>query len=486
MQCFSRVVIFTFGLINTLCFAQACRKDLREKNTPSSLAKSQTVGGVSKAWTQAIKSETSPLQALKPLEPSCVSYSFEKQNCDGNVACELIQDINLSGLTQEKAIQIALANNPELFAYYDNLELGYAELLEASLRQNPKIYTSRRYPSRPDEKVDKLYDTTASILDNFLIPLRQRAAQAEILVIESQVDQKVIDLVKEVQINWLDVKILELQIDKENLRVELKSIATDLVDLQYKAGNVSLLKARERDKYTEAQEKLKELLAELEIAREKLNRSLGLFGNNACYKLSGDVAWKNDPAFPDINILENIAIENRPDLEAIRREIYTLAQKAKLKEPWTYTNLRMGVSSERDSDGLTVTGPLLDIDLPVNNYGQGEVKKYNTLIAQAQKKLLAKAVEACSEVRGLLKAAKIYRSQLESYETILPDHAKQVALGQAHYNVMTLSPFALFDLKDDEAQALIEQIHALKKYSKAKIELLHAVGGSFNILGRKE
>jgi len=491
MQCFSRVAVCTFGLISALSFVQACKKESKKKYTPSSSAQSAVIV---RAWAHAINSENASESTIA-LWPSCASssISYENQKCklvknsSDQVACELLQDINSGGLTLEKATHIALANNPELYISYDNLELGYVELIEASLRQNPRIVQARRYPDEADKKVDKLFDSTVSLLDDFLIPLRQRAAQAEINVIEAQVGQKVLDLVKEVQLNWLSVKALELQIDKENLRVELKSIAADLAALQHKAGNVNLLSAQMRDKYQDAREKIKNLIAELEMAREKLNRSLGLFGNDACWKISGDIEWETDPPLLEINYLERAAIENRPDLEAIRREIFTLAQKARLKEPWTYTNLRIGVSSEREPDGMTVTGPLIDLEWPVYNYGQGEIRKYNILIAQAQKKLLAKAIQACSEVRELVKTAQIYKSQLENYEKeILPDHIKYLAEGKSLYNVMALGAYALFDLKDEEAQAFIEQILALKNYTKAKIELLHAVGGSFDILGRKE
>ncbi len=37
------------------------------------------------------------------------------------IKTQLLQEIQQEGLTQEKAVQLALINNPDLFAYYENL-----------------------------------------------------------------------------------------------------------------------------------------------------------------------------------------------------------------------------------------------------------------------------------------------------------------------------------------------------------------------------
>mgnify|MGYP000541286713 CR=1 FL=1 len=90
--------------------------------------------------------------------------------------------------------------------------------------QNPFFSASVRFPSQSSYRLNNLFDAAISFLDLFLIPLRKRAAEAEIKVIESQIGQRVLDLVKEVQIHWLDVKSLELQLEKGRKNVELKTI----------------------------------------------------------------------------------------------------------------------------------------------------------------------------------------------------------------------------------------------------------------------
>src|SRR5579885_69817 len=68
----------------------------------------------------------------------------------------LLGEIQQEGLTQEKAIQLALVSNPDLFAYYENLELAYADLLEAALMQNPFFSASVRFPSQSGYRLNNL------------------------------------------------------------------------------------------------------------------------------------------------------------------------------------------------------------------------------------------------------------------------------------------------------------------------------------------
>ena len=176
-------------------------------------------------------------------------------------------------------------------------------MLEAGLMQNPFFSGSIRFPSKSGYNMNNLFDAALSFLDLFLIPLRKSAVEAEILVIEAEIGQRVLDLVRDVQTNWLEVKALELQLEQEENRVELKRLAAGLASVQKTAGNISPLTARNKQiHYEEAVERQKGLEADLETAREKMNRALGLFGKEAHWKISGEFTWKDESDFPDLII----------------------------------------------------------------------------------------------------------------------------------------------------------------------------------------
>lgn len=424
-----------------------------------------------------------PPQNFGEIAPGQTAWRSEA----GTIKNQIFAEIYQIGLTQDNAVQLALVNNPELFAYYENLEVGYADFLEAGLRENPVFKKTTRNSFEPEFRVNKEFETMTNFLDYFLIPFRQNAELADLHVIEAEFEQKVLDLIEMVQINWLLVKTMELILDQEAVHVEIKELAAGLSEEQRKAGNVSALEARTRAiEFQEAVGKWKGLNAELAAAREEMHRSLGLFGSETCFQVTGEIDWKRDFSLPPLHDLEQAAVENRQDLEAIRREIYAFAEEAKLKDPWTYAKLLVGESLEREPDGEISMGPSIELEVPIFNNGEAQRKKYHALISQAQKKLLSKAVQACSEVREFLNTTAIYRSQLEDLELrVLPDWKTQVAEAMTHYNVMTLGVFELFDLKEREIDATIAHINALKHYLKAKIKLLHAIGGSSVIVGGK-
>ncbi len=54
-------------------------------------------------------------------------------------------------LTPEAAVQIALLNNPELQALYEELGITQADVVEAGLLENPVIFGQARRPNKSEE-----------------------------------------------------------------------------------------------------------------------------------------------------------------------------------------------------------------------------------------------------------------------------------------------------------------------------------------------
>ncbi len=92
-----------------------------------------------------------------------------------------------------------------------------------------------------------------------------------------------------------------------------------------------------------------------------MNRALGLFGKEVFWKMAKELDGDKEPDLSDLYQMELAAVENRLDIEAIRREAHAIVQRAKLKVWWTYSNLLMGVSSEMQPEGFTTTGPFIDL-----------------------------------------------------------------------------------------------------------------------------
>src|SRR6266550_474483 len=77
-------------------------------------------------------------------------------------------------LTADSAVQVALLNNHNLQATYEELGIAQADLVEAGLLRNPIFTFERRFPGQALEM-----DLLKEFIDILLLPLRKRIAAAQ-------------------------------------------------------------------------------------------------------------------------------------------------------------------------------------------------------------------------------------------------------------------------------------------------------------------
>ncbi len=77
-------------------------------------------------------------------------------------------------LTAGSAVQVALLNNHNLQATYEELGIAQADLVEAGLLRNPIFTFERRFPGQALEM-----DVLKEFIDILLLPLRKRIAAAQ-------------------------------------------------------------------------------------------------------------------------------------------------------------------------------------------------------------------------------------------------------------------------------------------------------------------
>jgi len=137
------------------------------------------------------------------------------------------------------------------------------------------------------------------------------------------------------------------------------------------------------------------------------------------------------------------------------------------------------VNTEREVEGSHVTGPTLDLELPLFNWGQATTRKAQAELAQARARLEALQSEVASDVRmamAELQAARAIHSQATN--TLLPQRQKILGETLLHYNAMQVSSLVLLRAKEDVVKAEHEAVDARRAYWTARAELEKAVGGN--------
>src|SRR5438552_5537612 len=113
-------------------------------------------------------------------------------------------------LTADSAVQVALLNNHNLQATYEELGIAQADLVEAGLLRNPIFTFERRFPGQALEA-----DLLKEFIDILLLPLRKRIAAAQFEAAKLRVGHEVLDLAGEVRAAFYqhqgDVQLVDLR-----------------------------------------------------------------------------------------------------------------------------------------------------------------------------------------------------------------------------------------------------------------------------------
>ncbi len=388
-----------------------------------------------------------------------------------------IQGLLQQELTVDASVQIALLNNPQIQATFEEIGVSQADLVEAGLFSNPVFDLFIRYPNKKNFVADIEYTITASFIDLFLIPLRKKVAEAELEQTTLKVTNEVLDLAFEVEQSYYELQAAEQLLKITQSIVELTSIHNEIASRQKTIYNINSLDFQQiQSRFLDAKLELARIQNDIIRLKEKLNKLLG-FSKDVQYSISNKFPEIDYEGLP-IDRLECVAFRERLDLQAARFEVIRLSRKLGLEQWWVYTNGRVGIAGERDPDGLNTIGPVFSGALPIFNYGQAARMRLYEELRQAQDKLAALEIRILSEVR---EAHKLLMNNLEvinDYRTqIIPLQVKIVESSEELYNVMGLGIDRLLENKRQELQAYSNYTLSERNYWMARVQLDRALGG---------
>ena len=405
---------------------------------------------------------------------------WNQGTADDQKAGEAARQILAKSLTADDAVRIALLNNPELQATFEEIGISQADLVQAGLLHNPTLLASWRFPDRPPSITDTEYSIAADFLDLALIPMKTKIARANLEETELRIDQQVLELVTQVKTAFYTYQADAQLEDRLKLIGQADEAAADLAKAQQEAGNSTDLEtASKLAQFASAHVALANAQKEKLAAREKLNRLMGLSG--------AEIEWKatpNLPALPDHEVplrnLESLAMTQRRDLAALKSNVDAMGMALALKTNTRFlpTEINIGADTEKQSDGQRITGPTLDLTLPIFDQGEGEVARLTAQYRMAQRQLQARGIAIQSEVREARENLKMNRDLVEYYKkTVLPLDLRIVNQSQLEFNAMQKNNFDLFLTKQQELESEKDYVGAWRDYWIARAELEQAVGG---------
>ncbi len=394
-----------------------------------------------------------------------------------------VQAILRRPLTAERAVQVALLSNRELQARFEEIGIAQADVIQAGLVSNPSFAASFRFPDRSPSGTNVEYSIAQNFLDLLVMPLRKHVAAAQVAAIETRTADGVLKLASEVKIAFYTAQARQQLLDRLRVIAATNETAAEFTKRLHDAGNTSDLElANQEGSYEQSRLDVAQTELQVRRDRERLNRLLGLWGGNTNWAMGDHL-----PEVPDhessLQNLEARAVAQRLDLQAARMRLDVIGQSLALRAKTRYlpAEIKLGVDTEQVPDGQRVTGPTLDLELPIFNQGQGEIAKLTAQYRQAERELEAMAINIRSEVREA-RDQLVAARDLTSYigKKLLPTQQEALNLTLQQSNYMLKGAYDLLLAKQNEVAAERSYIEAWRDYWFARTELERAVGGKLN------
>ena len=380
-------------------------------------------------------------------------------------------------LTADAAVQVALLNNRNLQATYEELGIAQADLVEAGLLRNPIFTFERRFPGQALEM-----DLLKEFIDILLLPLRKRIAAAQFEAAKLRVGHEILKTAAEVRAAFYEHQGDEQLVDLRKTVAEVTERSAETALRMQQAGNLKNLDlATEQASHAQAKIELAKAQSEAVQSREKLNKLMGAFG--------AQTNWTVASRLPELSggevstsQLESRAIQQRLDLAAARQEFIAQARSLGIaRADAILQGAEFGGHYEREISGEYAVGPSVNVPIPIFNQGQAAFARGGAKIRQAEQRYLALAADIRSDVRAARDKMLLSRRQVEYFKsTALPTRTRVTEESQLEYNAMQIGPFQLLQAKQEEVKTGAESVEALRDYWVARAELEKAVGGSLS------
>jgi outer membrane protein, heavy metal efflux system len=379
-------------------------------------------------------------------------------------------------LTADSAVQVALLNNHNLQATYEELGIAQADLVEAGLLKNPVFTFERRFPGQAAE-----IDLVQEFVDILFLPLRKRIAAAQFEAAKLQVGHEILTTAAEVRAAFYEHQGDQQLVDLRKTVADATERSAETALKMHEAGNLRDLDLAS-EQATNAQAKIELAKAQTSAvqSREKLNKLMGAFGTQT--------NWTVAPRLPELpgeismGRLESRAIEQRLDLAAARQQFLAEARARGIaRAEAILQGAQIASHYEHEIEPRHSTGPAVNIPIPIFNQGQPASARATAKMRQAEQRYLAVAAEIRCDVRAARDKALLARRQVEYFKsTALPMRTRVTEESQLQYNAMQITPFQLLQAKQEEVKAGADYVEALREYWVARAELEKAVGGGLN------
>jgi cobalt-zinc-cadmium efflux system outer membrane protein len=401
-----------------------------------------------------------------------VEWKTEPSTADDPRVRELLQ----GELTADKAVAVAMTNNPRLQATLAELGIARADLLQASVVRNPLFEAEIRFPRDPFRPFELRLAQT--LVDLIQLPRRRALGRAAFDAAKLRVTSEVVRFAADVRAQHSDLLAASQRVALSRLNLEAAKAAAELAQRQHDAQNITDLDLEnEQAQYEQGKLEVARDERTLLVARETLVRAMGLRDASIDWQLPREFP-PLPPSEQDQQQLEQLAAARRLDIEIARREVDIARQQVPMARLAALGDITVDGHLQRDASGAKTFGPGIEVPIPIFNTGAPARSRAEAEYLRASHTLNALLAESASQLRAARATVAEARARVEYYrDVIVPRRQRIVELTKLEHNAMLAGVFQLLQSKQKEAQARRDFIEAERDYSSARNNLDRALNG---------
>ena len=402
--------------------------------------------------------------------------SWQRSASERDSAKKRVDELLSSPLSADRAVEIALLNNPGLQASYGDLGIAESDLVRAGRLANPSLGFGRLSGGGITE-IDR------SILFNVLGLLTMPAARE---IEQRRFEQAQLRAASEAVAVAADARraffgaVASQDLVKYYEQVkDAADASSELARRMLQAGNFNkLARMRQQAFHADATAQLARARHQAVAGREQLVRVLGLADAATTLKLPDRLP--DLPATPtEARDAEQTAMDKRLDVQMARRSAEAMAKSLGLTQATRFVNvLHAGYANKSQTGESRQNGYEIELELPLFDFGSARMARAEASYMQSVQRAADVAMRARSEVRESYSAYRTAYDLARHYrDEVVPLKKRISDENLLRYNGMLIGVFELLADARDQVMSVTAYVEALRDYWVAETYLQTALTG---------
>lgn len=378
-------------------------------------------------------------------------------------------------LNLNSAIQMLLAQSPQVRIELAQLGIADAQRLQAELISNPHLSIGAL---KPEDGGRWQLDVGLSqpLLELFTRPLRRQLAEDNLLSVQLRLQSRLQTLIAQTGDAYFTAIAARQHLQVQQQMLDATLARQQLASSLYRAGNMSENSFLYYDnELRRVQQQVKKRERKVQEKYLDLLNMLGMDSHHPI-KLPNQLPVLPAEKLSHSDLLEQ-AKNDRLDIKITTQQLAQLEGRHNIiRKENGWRDMSVGINAEREFDGATNVGPEIEFALPIFNRNQGKLAAIDAQTTKIQAQLTQTLLDADTEIAQALNQMQSAQEQLDLITASLHVAEKRVALSNREVNFMLGSPFELLNIKRQQIQLAHEHTNELATYWQARSQLELAVG----------